>query len=99
MRRAGRVIMLSILGLLEVIFLSWAIAPNLPHRSADLREFAKYQSAPTDQNRELWIQERERTQSQMRFRRYIGGGLAAANLFLIVWLGRRRPARSFGSGS
>ena len=90
MRRAGRVILLSILGVLEVVFLSWAIAPNLPHRSADLREFAKYQSAPTDQNRERWLQERERTQSQLRFRRYIGGGLAAANLLVMLRLGRRR---------
>jgi hypothetical protein len=57
----NKAVILGILGFLEVIFLSWAIAPNLPHRSAELKEFAKYQNAQTDENKEAWLKERKKT--------------------------------------
>jgi hypothetical protein len=90
MRLAKKVTIFGIFALLEVLFLSWAIAPNLPHRSADLRAFAKYQSAPTDQNKDIWLKEQQSTQNEMKLRRYLGSTLAFGNIFVVVWLVRRR---------
>jgi hypothetical protein len=81
---------LGILGLLEVISLSWVLASNIPHRSADVEAFMRYQSAPTTENKELWLKERQRTQNEITVRRYLGGCLALGNALLIGCVARRR---------
>jgi hypothetical protein len=83
-----------VLGLLEVVFVSWIFASNLPRRSADLDAFRRYQSAPTEENKELWLKERQKTQSEVRLRASLGVCLAAGNLFLIGWVVRRRTTSS-----
>jgi hypothetical protein len=85
-----KAVMFGILGLLELIFLSWAIAPTVPHRSVELKELGKYQDTPTDENKEAWLKERRRTRNDVMLRRTVGGGLAFGNLFLIGWAIRRR---------
>jgi hypothetical protein len=90
MRSTKKAILLVVLGLLEVVFASWILASNLPRRSADIEAFTRYQNAPTDQNKELWLKERQQTQNEVRLRVFVGICLAAGNLFLIVWVARRR---------
>jgi hypothetical protein len=85
-----KAVILGILGFLELMFISWAIAPTVPHRSVELKEFAKYQDAPTDENKEIWLRERRRTRNEVMLRRAVGGGLGFGNLFLIAWAIRRR---------
>ena len=58
MKRTKKVVILAALGLLEIIFLSWAVAANRPRRASELATFMSYQSAPTSENRDLWLKER-----------------------------------------
>jgi hypothetical protein len=82
-----KTILLVLLGFLEIVFLSWVLASNLPRRSADLAAFSRYQSAPTPENRELWLKEHQITQNEVDLRRSFGIILAIGNLILIVcWL-------------
>jgi|SRR6266571_3087977 len=94
MRIAKKTVLLVVLGFLEVVFLSWVFASNLPHRSADIDAFMRYQSVPTEENKELWLKEREKTQSEVRLRVSLGVFLAAGNLLLIGWVARRRTISS-----
>jgi len=89
MRIGKKTVLLVVLGFLEVVFLSWIFASNLPRRSADIDAFMRYQSAPTEENKSLWLKEREKTQSEVRLRVSLGVCLAAGNLFLIGWVVRR----------
>jgi hypothetical protein len=89
MRIGKKTVLLVVLGFLEVVFLSWIFASNLPRRSADIDAFRRYQSAPTEENKSLWLKEREKTQSEVRLRVSLGVCLAAGNLFLIGWVVRR----------
>jgi hypothetical protein len=94
MSRTKRTILLVVLGLLEVVFVSWVFASNLPRRSADIDAFRRYQSAPTEENKELWLQERQKTQSEVGLRKSLGACLAVGNLLLIVWVARRQTKPS-----
>jgi len=95
---ARKAILLVVMGLLEVVFLSWIFASNLPRRSADIDAFMRYQSAPTEENEKLWLQERQKTQSEVRLRKSVGACLALGNLLLIVWVARRRTKPSTTAG-
>jgi hypothetical protein len=44
----------------ELVFLSWVFGSNLPRRSADIDAFMRYQGAPTERNKDLWLKEREK---------------------------------------
>jgi hypothetical protein len=90
MKTRRKEILLVVLGFLEVVFASWIFASNLPRRSADIEAFRLYQSAPTEQNKELWLKERQQTQKEVTLRVSLGICLATGNLFLIVWVARRR---------
>lgn len=97
MSTAKKTILLVILGLLEVVFASRIFASNLPRRSADIEAYRRYQSTPTEENKELWLQERQKTQNEVTLRRYVGAALAFGNLVLIVWVAsqkRRSPSES-----
>jgi hypothetical protein len=94
MRMWKKAVLIVTLGFLEVIFLSWVFASNLPRRSADIDAFTRYQSAPTEENKELWSKEREKTQNEVRLRVVLGVCLAAGNLFLIIWVAKRREVSS-----
>jgi hypothetical protein len=94
MRKWKKAILVVALGFLEVIFLSWVFASNLPRRSADIDAFTRYQSVPTEENKERWYKEREKTQNEVRLRVVLGVCLAAGNLFLIMWVARRRAVSS-----
>ena len=96
MWKSLKVMLLVVLGLLEMVFLSWIFASNLPRRSADIEAFARYQTAPTQENEKLWQREREKTQSEVRLRKSVGAGLAAANVLFIVWVARRRAKSAIG---
>lgn len=85
-----KVVLLVVLGFLEVVFLSWVFASNLPRRSADIDAFMQYQRAPTEENKELWLKERQKTQSEVSLRVSLGVCLAVGNGFLIGWVARRR---------
>lgn len=87
---AKKTILLVVLALLEVVFASWAFASNLPRRSADIEAYRRYQSAPTEENKELWLQERQKTQTEVTLRRYTGTALAFGNLFLILRVASRK---------
>ena len=82
--------LLVVLALLEVVFVSWIVASNLPRRSADIEAFMRYQSAPTEQNKDLWLKERQKTESEVRLRVTVGVFLTIGNGFLIVWVLRKR---------
>lgn len=92
MRKWTKAVSLALLGFLEVVFLSWILANNLPRRSADINAFMQYQRAPTAENLETWLKERRRTENEVNLRRYLGGCLALGNLSLIVWIARKQKA-------
>jgi len=79
------------IGVFGVVFASWAFASNLPRRSADIETFRRYQSAPTEANKQFWLQERQKTQNEVTWRKYAVVVLAFGNVFLIVWIARRKP--------
>jgi hypothetical protein len=87
-----KAISLTVLGLAEVVFLSWILAPNLPHRAADASAFMRYQSEPTEENKELWLKERRVTQREVTLRRALGFFLTTGDLVLIVWVVRKRTS-------
>jgi hypothetical protein len=89
-----KAVLIVALGFSEIIFLSWVFASNLPRRSADIDAFARYESAPTEENKELWRKEREKTQNEVRLRVRLGACLATGNLYLIVWVAKRRTVSS-----
>lgn len=94
MRIWKKIVLTVVLGFLEIVFLSWVFASNLPRRSADIEAFTRYRNAPTEENRELWSKEREKTQNEVRLRVLLGVGLAVGNAFLIVWIARRKTISS-----
>jgi len=94
MRIGKKIVLLVVLGFLEVVFLSWVFASNLPRRSADIDAFMRYQGTPTEENKELWLKERQKTRNEVRLRVSIGVCLGAGNLFLIGWVARRRTISS-----
>jgi hypothetical protein len=89
MRIGKKTVLLVVLGFLEVVFLSWIFAANLPRRSADIDAFMRYQSAPTEENKAPWLKKREKTQSEVRLRVALGVCLAGGDLFLIGWVVRK----------
>jgi len=89
MRTGKKTVLPVVLEFLEIVFLSWVFASNLPRRSADIDAFMRYQGAPTEENRDLWRKEREKTQSEVRLRVSLGVCLAVGNLFLMGWVARR----------
>jgi hypothetical protein len=89
MKTGKKATLLVFLGFLEVVFLSWILASNLPRRSADLAAYMRYQSAPTSENKELWLKERQITQLEVKRRRYVGALLALTNLVLMGWVARK----------
>ena len=97
MRTSKKTILLVVLGLLEVVFVSWVFAPILPRRVAEMDTFRVYQRAPTEENKKFWLKERQKTESEVRLRVSLGVCLAAGNLFLIGWL-TRKHSTSFTSG-
>ncbi|PYU43974.1 MAG: hypothetical protein DMG54_10735 [Acidobacteria bacterium] len=90
MRTGKKTVLLLVLGFLEVVFLSWTFASNLPRRSADIDAFMRYQSAPTEENKELWLKERQKTQNEVTLMTSLGVCLAVGNGFLMGWVVRRR---------
>ncbi len=90
MKKPLKVTLLIVMGLLEIVFLSWIFASNLPRRSAEIEAFVRYQAAPTQENEKLRQQERERTQSEVTLRKSVGACLAVGNVLLVVWVARRR---------
>jgi len=90
MKTGKKTVLLVVLGLLEVVFLSWTFAPNLPRRSADINAFMRYQSVPTEENKELWLKERQKTQNEVTLMTSLGVCLAVGNGFLMGWVVRRR---------
>jgi hypothetical protein len=96
MGKLRKLVFFIVMGLLELVFLSWVFASNLPRRSADLNAFARYQKAPTKENEDLWLKERQKTQNEVILRKSVGICLASGNLILIVWVARRwkRPVQS-----
>ena len=78
---------------LEVVFLSVIVTPVLPHRRADVEAFWRYYKAPTSENWELWLQERQKTENQVALEKLTATVLAIGNLFLIVRVARRKPVR------
>ena len=99
MRKVPKIIFFAVMGLLELIFLSWIFASNLPRRSADLDALSRYQKTPTKENEELWLHERKNTQNELILRKSVGGCLALGNLILIVWVARKckRPSQFGGT--
>jgi hypothetical protein len=91
MRTGTKTIIIVVLGFLEIVFLSWIFASNLPRRSADLEAFSLYQKVPTVENHDLWMKERLITENDLKRRRYSGTALAIGNAFLMGWLARKRP--------
>lgn len=91
-----KTILLVLLGFMEIVFVSWALASNVPHRSADINAFMRYQKEPTEENKALWLKERQTTQNEVRLRTSVGLCLAVANLFLIGWVvrGRKRLGKA-----
>jgi hypothetical protein len=90
MRTGKKAFLLVVLGLLQVVFLSLVFASNLPRRPADIDAFMRYQSAPTEESKELWLKERQNTQREVRLRVSLGVCLAVGDLFLIGWIALRR---------
>jgi len=89
MSKPLKLVFFIVTGLLELVFLSFVFASNLPRRSADVEAFARYQSAPTKENEQLWLQERQKTQREVTLRKSAGTFLALGNLILIGWVARR----------
>ena len=94
MRTGKKTVLLLVLGFLEVVFLSWTFASNLPRRSADIDAFMRYRSAPTEENKELWLKERQKTQNEVTLMTSLGICLAVGNGFLMGWVARRRTKSS-----
>lgn len=90
MKAWQKMILLVGLSLAEVVFLSWILASNLPHRAADTAAYIRYQSNPSEENTRLWLAERQKTQREVNLRRSLGVSLAIGNLFFIAWAARRR---------
>jgi len=90
MKIRKKTVALIVLALLEVAFVSWVFTPVIPRRSADVDAFRAYQKEPTEESKQLWLKERQTTQSEVRLRVSLGVCLAAGNLLLIGWIARRR---------
>ena len=90
MRNWKKVVSLVLLGFLELVFLAWILANNLPRRSADLDAFSRYERSRTAENLEAWMKERRKTENLVHWRRFVGGCLALGDLFLIVSIARKR---------
>jgi hypothetical protein len=99
MRKLKKAVSLVLLGFLEVVFLSLILANTLPRRSADIDSFARYEKAPTAENREIWLKERQKTENEVDVRRYVGGCLALGNLFLIVYIARKQIVPLVANGA
>lgn len=99
MRTWKKIVLLVVLAFLEVVFLSWVFASNLPRRSSDIDAFMRYQNSPTEENKELWLKERQITENEVTRRRGVGAALALGNLFLIGWLVRKRQGPSVSGAS
>jgi hypothetical protein len=54
MTRTKKGILLSLLGILEIVFLSLALATYRPRGSAQLAALVRYQHAQTSENRDQW---------------------------------------------
>ncbi len=86
--------LLAVMGLLEVVFLSWIFASNIPHRSADISAFQQYRATPTEENKKRWLREREKTQREVTIRKSLGAFFAFGNALLMVWVARRQKRPS-----
>jgi uncharacterized ion transporter superfamily protein YfcC len=98
MRKSLKAVFLVVMSLLEIVFLSWVFASNLPRRSADIEAFSRYQAEPTEENEKLWQQERQKTLHEVRLRKSVGACLAVGNVLLMVWVARRRGKPAIADG-
>jgi hypothetical protein len=89
MRRTKKIAILVILFFCELVLLSWVFAPNLPRRSADVDAFTRYRNAPTEENKAIWLKERQKTEREVSIGTSLGVCAAVGNLFLITWVARR----------
>jgi|SRR5580658_9894264 hypothetical protein len=94
MTTGRKAVLLIFLAFLEIVFLSWVFASSLPRRSADIDAFMRYQSAPTEENKQLWLNQRHITENEVTQRRGVGTALALGDLFLMGWLVRKRRDES-----
>jgi len=90
MRTWKKVVLLSVLGFLEMVFVSLIFASNLPHQRSELDAYTRYQNSPSEENKDLWLKEREKIDGEIRLRISIGCGLATANLAIILWIALKR---------
>ncbi len=85
-----RVAVILVLLVLEILFVSWALASNRTRRSSELAALTRYQQNPTAENRVLWMKEQQITNNQVSLRKGIGSVLAGTNLCLIVVVARAK---------
>jgi hypothetical protein len=89
-----KTIVLVVLGFFEVVFLSVVFSSTLPHRSADMRSFAKYLNSPTPENHDLWMKEHKKTLDEVELQKFAGLTLALGDLVLMDWIAWKRRAPS-----
>lgn len=80
---------MTLLGLMEVVFLALALASNRPRRSAELDALTRYGIAPTRENYEAWQKEGQISQNEVTFRKPAGFVLALGNVAVMVLVYRR----------
>ena len=98
MRTWKKAVLIAVLGFLELVFLSWVLASNLPRRAAEIEALTRYENAPTEENEKLWTKERERTENEVRLRIISGVCLSIGNAFLLRWVIRKRAISSAKTG-
>jgi hypothetical protein len=86
MTRTKKGILLSLLGILEIVFLSLGLATNRPRRAAELAAFARYQQVQTSENRDQRLREQPISDREVNLRETLGNSLCIANLFLIAFV-------------
>ena len=98
MRTWKKAVLVAVLGFLELVFLSWVLASNLPRRAAEIEAFTSYENAPTEENKKLWTKEREKSENEVRLRMISGLCLSIGNAFLLWWVIRKGAISSAKTG-
>jgi|SRR5215469_2832505 len=98
MRTWKKAVLIAVLGFLELVFLSWVFASNLPRRAAEIEAFTRYENAPTEENEKLWTKERETSEKEVRLRMISGVCLSIGNAFLLRWVIRKGARSSAKTG-
>ena len=89
-----KIILIVLLGILEIVFVSWAIASHRPHRASELAALAHYQQSPTPENKSQLLKEQQLSNHEVEIRKVLGYALFIGNLGLMIFIAKRNAVQS-----